>query len=139
MVDPARLAALLRRITDEVGAIERLAALDDDELFGDPDRLPAMKYRFVVAIEAAIDAGQHIVASEDLTPPSTFAGVFASLVEGGVIDADLGGSAQDMARFRNLLVHGYADIDDRRVVEIARTRLDDLRNVASTLASLVDE
>jgi uncharacterized protein YutE (UPF0331/DUF86 family) len=31
-----------------------------------------------------------------------------------------------MARFRNLLIHGYLRVDDRRVVEILRTRLDDL-------------
>ena len=31
-----------------------------------------------------------------------------------------------MARFRNLLVHGYAVVDDNRVIEILQTRLEDL-------------
>ena len=41
---------------------------------------------------------------------------------------------QDMARFRNLLVHGYLNVDDERVVEILRTRLGDLETFRTSLA-----
>jgi len=33
---------------------------------------------------------------------------------------------QEMARFRNLLVHGYQRVDDRRVLGILGSRLEDL-------------
>ena len=33
---------------------------------------------------------------------------------------------QEMARFRNLLVHGYQRVDDRKVLGILGSRLDDL-------------
>ena len=137
MVDPSRLAALLARVGEERRALRRLAELGDDVIFDAPDRLAAMKYRFVVAAEALIDAGQHVIASEGWVPPASFADVFARLAEHGVVDPDLGRRLQDLARFRNLLVHQYADVDDRRVVEIARTRLDDLSDAAAALARLV--
>ena len=38
------------------------------------------------------------------------------------------------ARFRNLLVHCYAKVDDGRVVEILRTRLDDLTTYRAAVA-----
>jgi uncharacterized protein YutE (UPF0331/DUF86 family) len=38
------------------------------------------------------------------------------------------------ARFRNLLVHGYAKVDDTRVVEILRDRVDDLAAFRIALA-----
>ena len=39
-----------------------------------------------------------------------------------------------LARFRNLLVHGYAKVDDTRVVEILRDRVDDLTAFRTALA-----
>jgi uncharacterized protein YutE (UPF0331/DUF86 family) len=41
---------------------------------------------------------------------------------------------QAMARFRNLLVHGYAQVDDQRVIEILRTRLDDFDRFRAAIA-----
>ena len=41
---------------------------------------------------------------------------------------------RDTARFRNLLVHGYAKVDDTRVVEILRDRVDDLAAFRTALA-----
>jgi uncharacterized protein YutE (UPF0331/DUF86 family) len=61
-----------------------------------------------------------------LRAPTSFADAFAVLGEAGFVDAGLVPALQEMARFRNLLVHGYLRVDDRRVVEILRTRLDDL-------------
>lgn len=54
MVDPGRLASLLDRIEEEAQHLHRLAALHDEAFEAQPDLLAAVKYRFVVAIEAAI-------------------------------------------------------------------------------------
>ena len=133
MVDPERLRALLDRLHEETGHLRRLAGRDDASLT-DPDVLAAVKYRFVVAIETCIDAGEHVLSSEGLRRPADDADVFAVLGESGFLPADLVPSLQDMARFRNLLVHGYLNVDDARVVEILRTRLGDLDAFRAELA-----
>lgn len=126
MVDRARVSALLARIRAEREQLGRLGDRDDARLLGDVDALPAVKYRLIVAIEAATDVADHIIASEGLRQATSFADSFASLAEGGWLAADLAASLADAARFRNLLVHQYADVDDRRVLEILRSRLGDL-------------
>jgi uncharacterized protein YutE (UPF0331/DUF86 family) len=40
-----------------------------------------------------------------------------------------------MAGFRNLLVHGSAEIDDRRVIAILHHRLDDFDRFRASLAA----
>jgi uncharacterized protein YutE (UPF0331/DUF86 family) len=40
-----------------------------------------------------------------------------------------------MARFRNLLVPGYAEVDDRRVLQVLRDRLDELAALRRALAA----
>lgn len=138
MVDVPRLLALLERIEDEVTAIRESVARSDEELLAAPDPLPALKYRLVVAIEAAIDAAAHVIASQGLRSPEDFADTFGSLVEADWLAPDLGARLADAARFRNVLVHLYDDVDDMRVLEIARTRLGDLEAFTRAVAARVD-
>jgi uncharacterized protein YutE (UPF0331/DUF86 family) len=139
MVDLRRLRALLDRIGAETTELRRLAAMTDDELTADPERMPGAKYRLQVAVEACIDAAEHVIASEGLRSPESYADAFTALGEAGVLDPDLTRSLEDAARFRNLLVHQYGEIDDARVREILRTRIDDLERFRAALARLVSD
>ncbi|MGH8902984.1 MAG: type VII toxin-antitoxin system HepT family RNase toxin [Egibacteraceae bacterium] len=98
------------------------------------DRLDAVKYRFGTAIEGLIDAAHHLISSERLRAPSTYAEAFVVLGEAGFLDHELAGTAQEIARFRNLLVHGYAEVDDERVIGLLATRLGDLDALRTALA-----
>jgi len=136
MVDIPRLGALLQRIRDEVAALRRLGARDD--LQDDDTALPAAKYRLVVAIEAMTDVAEHVIASEGLRPATSFADSFRSLAEAEWLDDELATTLAEAARFRNLLVHQYADVDDDRVVEILRTRMNDLDRFVTAVAERLE-
>lgn len=140
MVDPGRVRRLLDRLGTEIGHLRRLSALDRGDLLADGDLLAGVKYRFVVAIEICIDAGEHVIASEGLRAPDTFADVFRILGEHGWVPAERQTQLESTARFRSLLVHHYADVDDARVVEILGSRLDDLDAFRRAIAErLVNE
>lgn len=100
MVDLARVAALLERIGSELRALRSSVERADDALLADADALPALKYRMVIAIEAATDVSDHMIASEGLRPAQSFADSFASLEEGGWLEHGLSLSMQDAAWFR---------------------------------------
>lgn len=117
MVDEPRLRGLLDRLRDAEAELHRLRDLGREPVRHDADRLNSVKYLFVVAAEVAIDVGQHVIASEGLKAPDTFAGVFEELGRAGWLSAELARSLAAMARFRNLLVHGYADVDDDIVID----------------------
>ena len=134
MVDELRVRQMLDRLGIEIDALRRLARLDAGELLRDEDLLAAVKYRFIVAIEVCIDVGRHVVASEGLRAPLDYADAFAVLADAGLLDPAIAAELRDTARFRNLLVHGYAKVDDTRVVEILRDRVDDLAAFRTALA-----
>ncbi len=69
--------------------------------------------------------------------PEDYAGCFAGLSQAGIISADLSFRLQQMARFRNLLVHVYWNIDFDRVFDALDTDLDDLEAFSRTIASLL--
>lgn len=136
MLDRPRIRALLDRLRTETAELRDLASRSEAELLGGRHELAAAKYRFVAAIEACIDLGQHVIATEGLRAPENFADVFAVLGEASLLSEDLVPTMQAMARFRNLLVHHYADVDDRRVVAILQTRLGDFDRFVVEVARL---
>jgi uncharacterized protein YutE (UPF0331/DUF86 family) len=89
------------------------------------------------AIQAAIDLAAHLAADEAGPRPNTLAGLFGALAGRDMIDHDLAGRLAMMARFRNLLVHSYADIDQERVWEIVSTSLGDLDDFFAVVGRLV--
>ncbi|CAN5767834.1 DUF86 domain-containing protein [soil metagenome] len=137
MVDPRRIRQLLDRIAEETTHLRRLAAIDRGQLLSDHDRLHAAKYGLVVAVEAAVDAGRHVIASEGLGAPDSFSDVFALLGKAGILADDIAGAMGRAARFRNLLVHQYAEVDNEQVVDVLASRLDDLDGFRVQLAQAV--
>ncbi|HEX6207983.1 MAG TPA: DUF86 domain-containing protein [Actinomycetota bacterium] len=135
MVDVGRVLALLERLQAETDELAKLR--DSEALPGDETALAAAKYRFIVAIGTCIDVAEHVIASEGLRSPDSFAEAFAVLGDVSFIEEDLAADLQDMARFRNLLVHGYQRVDDARVAEILRTRLDDFERFRAAIARVV--
>ena len=135
MIDPLRLRALLERLGEEVTDLRRLAGYDTETLLADRDKLKSAKYGFVVAIEACIDAGQHVIASEGYRAPANYGDVFSVLAEHGHLPQADVPTLIAMTGFRNLLVHGYATIDDRRVIDTLHRHLDDFDRFRSALAA----
>lgn len=100
----------------------------------DETRLESTKYLFVTAIEAAIDTAQHLCASEGWGAPDTNAEAFRAVGRAGVLDRDLAESMAAATGFRNVLVHGYAAVDDRLVVA-ALASLDRLEAFVSSVSA----
>jgi uncharacterized protein YutE (UPF0331/DUF86 family) len=79
-----------------------------------------------IAIQAALDAAGHVVADERLGEPRSYADLFGILAATGWIDAQVAAQLRRMAGFRNLLVHGYVEIDPARVQDVVEHHLGDL-------------
>jgi len=68
----------------------------------------------------------HIVARRGGQAPQDYADCFGILAGLKVIAPDLAERLKRMARFRNLIVHLYWEVDDRRVYQVIQQDLDDL-------------
>jgi uncharacterized protein YutE (UPF0331/DUF86 family) len=98
-----------------------------------PDRIAddVREQRFVehtlqLAIQAALDVASHIVSDERLGEPDTNRDVFRLLERAGIVSADLGGRLEQMAGFRNVVVHLYQEVDLGIVRDVLENHLDDM-------------
>ena len=98
-----------------------------------PERLASdiREARFVehtlqLAIQASLDATSQIVSARRLGEPETNREMFDLLRHAGILPAALTEKLYGMAGFRNILVHGYRQVDLQIVRDILENHVDDL-------------
>lgn len=133
-VDRDLLATRVAKIRDQLRHLTRLEALSREDFLASTTEQHAVERELQIVIEACLDIGHHVISREGLRRPGDYRDVFAVLREAGVIQAELGRRLEDMASFRNRLVHGYLDVEPERVYELARKELAD---VEAFVASIV--
>lgn len=132
----ARRVLILGQALDHLKA-ER--AGDVERLRKDPVLRAAVERWVQLAIEACIDIAYHIVASRHLPQPDTARGAFETLAEQGLLDHDLASRLGGAASLRNVLVHGYVDVDLELLSTAAREDLGDLAAFGAAVARLLEE
>jgi uncharacterized protein YutE (UPF0331/DUF86 family) len=124
--DPIRIRDLLGNMAEAQRQLRELGRLSETKFLSDFRNTESAKYLLIVATEAAIDICNHIVARSGGKAPQDYADCFAILAELAVVTPDLANRLKNMARFRNLLIHLYWRVDNRRVYEIIQNNLGDL-------------
>jgi uncharacterized protein YutE (UPF0331/DUF86 family)/predicted nucleotidyltransferase len=123
--------------TDRELVLKKLARIEACVLelrtLGNPSaiRSDLRQERFVehtlqIAIQSILDVASHIVSEERLGEPRTNQELIDLLARHAWIPQSLELPLHQMIGFRNVLVHGYDEVDVSVVEDIARHRLDDL-------------
>lgn len=99
---------------------------DCDAFTTDPDLVDASLYRLLTTVEAAQAICIHLASRIPTRAPESGPDCFRALSEAGVIEEELAQRLCSMARFRNLLVHRYWELDLERTHRILREDLGDL-------------
>jgi uncharacterized protein YutE (UPF0331/DUF86 family) len=126
-----------REIEESLERLARIRSNGRESFLASADARDIACYRLLVAIEAALALCYHVSARRLRVAPEDYAGCFESLEKAGLISAALSQRLQEMARFRNLLVHVYWTIDYARVFDVLERDLDDLREFSGTIAALL--
>lgn len=135
MTDAALVAKKLAQIETAISDLRRLAVAE--RLATDLVQRRFVEHTLQIAIQAALDAASHIVSDERLGEPRTNRELFDLLQTSGWLDGRLRDALARMAGFRNILIHGYDDVDLAIVRDVVEHRLADLeRYVAAIRAGL---
>lgn len=128
---------LLAEYVDELGEYQSQATSFEE--YKDNKMLRrAVERSLQVAVEVCLDIGRRTVALEGFRYPEDNQDVFRVLAEEGMVPADLLSTLLEMARFRNLIVHDYARIDDARVYSILKKRLGDFDAFAEAVRAYLE-
>jgi uncharacterized protein YutE (UPF0331/DUF86 family) len=126
----ARLETYVRELKT-LGHPERIATDVREERF--------IEHTLQLAIQAALDVASHIVSDDFLGEPKTNRQLFEILARHGWISEELHQVLRQVVGFRNILVHGYSNVDLEIVRRIVQTDLDDLLEFAAVIRSRLIE
>ncbi|MEM5778448.1 MAG: DUF86 domain-containing protein [Candidatus Aenigmatarchaeota archaeon] len=89
--------------------------------------IQAVKYSLFEITEACIDIANHIIAASGFERVEEYSKMFTILKKNKIISESLEKKLMEMAKFRNFLVHRYAEVKVEYLEKIIRENLIDIK------------
>lgn len=137
MVDRVIILRKLAEMEGYLGQIKEFSHITPQDYAKDWKTQRIVERTLQIMIEICVDIANHIIADRKYRVPLSYADTFKVLHEEGVINAELSGNMERMAKFRDILVHHYNKLDESTVVALLRGQLEDfIRYKDSILGTL---
>jgi uncharacterized protein YutE (UPF0331/DUF86 family) len=133
VADPEVIRDRESRIRSYVRDLRDFSNLSEPQFLANRERQYAVLHALQLAIEASVDIATHICAADDLGAPASYAEAFDLLERASILDAALAGDLRAMARFRNRIVHFYAQVDLHTVYGVLQDRLGDFERYLAAI------
>ena len=128
MVDKSIITAKMANIKKNLDRLKEKQGLSNEEFRANQDVQDIVLLNLQVAIQGCIDIASHIISDNNWGVPGSLAGLFDILTEKKVISEETKKIMRQMAGFRNLIVHEYAELDLDKVYFVFTDRLADFNN-----------
>lgn len=96
-------------------------------------------HNLVLGVEVVVDIGNHLLAEVYQMSADSYADVITKLAEAGVVPRAFADENADMARFRNLIIHEYGQIDLEKVYNYLQKAPDIFREFARYYQALLEQ
>lgn len=112
-----------------LGVLRRHVDVSPQSLRADSDLRWTIERGLQLCAQNALDIASHVASAVGLDP-ATYGSSIDCLVEANVLPAPFGDRFRGIAGFRNVLVHGYLDVDLDLLAKLLRESLDDFEEFA---------
>jgi uncharacterized protein YutE (UPF0331/DUF86 family) len=126
-VDKDKIAQRISEIQSAISSLERYAKMGEAEFLGDDEKIAAAKYHLIAIIEGCISICTHISVKELHKVPDGYATCFKMLADNKVLSKTLASNLARMVGFRNLLIHRYWNIEDKKVYQYIKTEIGNIQ------------
>jgi uncharacterized protein YutE (UPF0331/DUF86 family) len=124
VLDRERILAKIDELDGYLRELSQISPASFDE-YKKIEKKRACERLLQISIETVIDISHLLVTGLRLGLPAEEDDLFEKLARTGIISQSTKEMVKRMKGFRNILVHGYGDADDRIVFEMATERLGD--------------
>ena len=88
-------------------------------------------------IETCVDIASHIIADQEYRVPISYSDTFTILFDEKIIGERLFNGLRKMAKFRNIVVHHYDEVDAEIVIGILKKDLRDFESYKDAIVSFL--
>ena len=132
MVDKALILRKLTELEEHLKQIKEFSNISVEDYSREWKTQRIVERTLQIMIEICADIANHIIADKGYRVPKSYADTFRVLYEKDIIEEEIFKMMENMAKFRNVVVHRYDKLDEYIVINILKKHLNDFlvyRNV----------
>lgn len=139
MVDKALVLRKLAELEEYLGQIREYTNITIEQYSSDWKIQRIVERTLQIMIETCVDVAGHIISDRQYRIPKSYADTFRVLHEENILEKDLFETMDKMAKFRNIVVHNYDEVDTSIVVIILAKHLDDFLTYKNAIINMLKE
>lgn len=136
MIDRERIQTILSELDSYLAELEEAVPENFKEYTRSNVRRTCERL-LQISLECIIDISILLVKGLHLGPPSDEEDAFTKLETKGVITENLAAKLRDMKGLRNVLVHRYAQVNNRKVYEVLENHLGDFEEFKKVVLEIL--
>lgn len=138
MVDKEIIKGRLLKLEEYINDLKEFQSLEWRKYKDDKLVRRFIERTLQLTIEACLDIGNHIIADERLGIADSNQDIMKILHKNDIIQDNLDNYIR-MAKFRNVIVHDYAKLDDEVIFNILKENLEDLEKFFMTMKNYIEK
>jgi uncharacterized protein YutE (UPF0331/DUF86 family) len=138
-IDRELIRRKLETLRDYLQKLEDLKSLDRETFLIDHHNFGLAEHYLQLSIEIVLDVCRHLVVALNAKTPEDSRGLFKILAEYGVLTDAFSKKNQNMAAFRNRLVHEYSEVDHEKVYDYLQDYFGELEKFIVEISSYFEK
>jgi len=134
-----KIKTLEKDILNSVSEIRSLIAKEEDIFIREQRDIYSLRYLLIEAVESMANMCNHILTRMTSQVPKGYPDCFEKLYEAKIITKELGEKLRKAARLRNIMIHKYWEIDDRKVFKSARENIGDFEEFLRQINKFIEK
>ena len=124
-IDHESLVEKKAKLRQAIRVLKKLRSQPLEELEKDEITTGAVLHYLTVGIESILDMGSHILTEDFGASPETYEEVIQLLGQKEILSSEFTERSRGMGKFRNKMIHGYADITMSKIYGYLQKAPDD--------------
>ncbi len=134
MVKPEVIRRRLKKLDEYIRFLEKIRKYERKKFLSEAEIWASAERFLQMAVESINDIASHVIAEESAGTIDQYRNIPEIFAEQNWIEEELKEKWIRIIGFRNILVHGYANIDRSIVYDIIQNNLDDFKALGKIFA-----
>lgn len=122
-----KIKTLEKDLLNTVSEIKSLIPSEEEVFLKEQRNVYSLRYLLIDAVEAMANICNHIIARILGQMPKGYPDCFEKLSNSNIMTMELGEKLKKLASLRNIIIHKYWNIDDRKVFKSAKENIGDFK------------
>jgi uncharacterized protein YutE (UPF0331/DUF86 family) len=137
-----KIKTLEKDLLNTVSEIKSIIAMEEETFIKERKEIYSLRYLLITAVEDMANICNHILARITSQVPKGYPDCFEKLSLAKIITVELGNKLKKIASLRNIIIHKYWEIDDKKVFKSTKENIKDfeefLREINEFIKSLTN-